>query len=228
MIKVGKILTYLDLKKIRRGENHEPLVVLSDVAPGINCRYQKQDMVKYAGQNILVRQGLARRLKRANQNLKGCWPTARLKVVYGYRHPEIQKKYFCRIVKKLQAEQPGLSLTRLWSKAHNFVAVPEVAGHVSGAAVDVTIESEGREWDMGSRIADYRDPEKVKTFSSRLNKEQKFNRLLLHDLLKQVGLAPFYGEWWHFSYGDQEWACFYERKKSLYSETIIKSRKKVV
>jgi len=42
-------------------------------------------------------------------------------------------------------------------------------------------------------------------------------RLLLHDLMIEAGFAPYYGEWWHFSYGDAEWAAFYEKSKTLYS-----------
>lgn len=36
--------------------------------------------------------------------------------------------------------------------------------------------------------------------------QQKENRFLLQDLMLLVGFAPYYGEWWHFSYGDREWA----------------------
>ena len=31
------------------------------------------------------------------------------------------------------------------------------------------------------------------------------------------GFAPFDGEWWHFSYGDREWAAFYGLSQTLYA-----------
>jgi D-alanyl-D-alanine dipeptidase len=31
-----------------------------------------------------------------------------------------------------------------------------------------------------------------------------------------AGFAPFYGEWWHFSYGDREWAAVYGEPAALY------------
>jgi D-alanyl-D-alanine dipeptidase len=34
------------------------------------------------------------------------------------------------------------------------------------------------------------------------------------------GLAPFDGEWWHFSYGDREWAKYYEEEAAaIYDQT---------
>ncbi len=218
MIKKGKIIKYQELKKIKAGENKEPLVVLNNLFPKIICSYQKKDMFKYVNDKILVREGLAIRLQRANQELRKEWPAARLKVVYGYRHLDVQKKYFLKIKNRLQIERSNWSEKKILAAAHNFVAVPNVAGHIVGGAIDITIESKGKELDMGTKIADYRDPEKIKTFSKKITKEQLANRLLLLDLLKKFGFAPFYGEWWHFSYGDKEWALFYNKKKSLYSE----------
>ena len=46
--------------------------------------------------------------------------------------------------------------------------------------------------------------------------EQRSNRGLLQDAMVAAGFAPFYGEWWHFSYGDREWAAFYYRPAALY------------
>ena len=30
--------------------------------------------------------------------------------------------------------------------------------------------------------------------------------------------APYDGEWWHFSYGDREWAFYYKKEKALYKQ----------
>lgn len=48
--------------------------------------------------------------------------------------------------------------------------------------------------------------------------EQAQRRSLLHDLMVAEDFAPFYGEWWHFSYGDREWAAFYNVEKAMYAQ----------
>jgi D-alanyl-D-alanine dipeptidase len=39
--------------------------------------------------------------------------------------------------------------------------------------------------------------------------------------MTSVGFAPFDGEWWHFSYGDREWAYFYKKKNALYGQIKV-------
>jgi D-alanyl-D-alanine dipeptidase len=218
----GKICNYRELIAISNGENKEPLVDVRRYDPTIIARYEKNDMLPYTGERIFVRDTVARKLAKVNKKLAK-YGNFRLKVVYGYRHPDIQKKYFEKMRTKLQRLHPSLTDEELDSLTHNFIAVPSVAGHPTGGAIDVTIvDATGNELDMGTKIADFKNPEKIKTFAKGLSKEQKKNRRLLHDLLIAEGFAPFYGEWWHFSYGDREWACFYSKKKSLYSPVKFK------
>ena len=212
-----KILTYHDLIKIKAGENNEPMVDLMDKVPEIICRYEKMDMTDYLGEKIYTRQSLAELLAKASLRLKAKYPDYSFKVVYGYRHPEIQQKYFDKRKAELKEEKPNLSDQELSELAHLFVAAPEVAGHIVGGAVDLTITSSDGDLDMGTKIADFSEAEKIQTFFDGLTVEQKKNRKLLHDLMLEQGLAPFYGEWWHFCYGDKEWAAFYGKSKSLYS-----------
>lgn len=218
-----RVLKYRDLKKIQTGTSQEPLVSLNAFCPDIACCYQKRDMYKYLGNQILVRKRLAGKLGRANLQLGKLLPGAKLRIVYGYRHPEVQKKYFDRIMKEISGKYKRLGQNQLIALAHNFVASPDVAGHTTGGAIDVTIEKNGRELNLGTRIADYSNPEKIKTFSRTISQEQARLRKLLHDVLLKQGLAPFYGEWWHFSYGDREWACFYGKKRALYAEVDLRS-----
>jgi D-alanyl-D-alanine dipeptidase len=95
--------------------------------------------------------------------------------------------------------------------------VPEVAGHPTGGAVDVAATTpDGDVLDTGSTLADFDDLSRVPTFAPGLTGDQRSNRMLLHDAMVAAGFAPFYGEWWHFSYGDREWAAFYEQPAALY------------
>lgn len=191
MLNNRKILKYSDLQKIKAGENKDPLVSLNSLCPEINCHYQKKDMLRISGPEIFVRKAVALKLRRINKILQKKDPSLRLKVVYGYRHPAIQEKYFKRIFKKINLEKPNLSQEKLKSLVHAFVAVPDVAGHPTGGAVDISIEKDGQELDMGTRIADVSQPEKIKTFAKGLNRGQRGNRYLLRDLLLKEGFAPF-------------------------------------
>ena len=87
-----------------------------------------------------------------------------------------------------------------------YVAHPATGSmHNYGIAVDVTIvDSEGKELDMGispfkkstSRIYwDYA----LKKLGKTLSEEQKNNRKLLSDTMKQAGFIPLSFEWWHFN-----------------------------
>lgn len=215
-----KILTYDELVKIQPGNKTEKLVDARLYDPTIICRYDKHDMKQYTGNTMLVRDSVAKKLARVNSALQ--IDNYTLKVVYGYRHPDVQQAYFDKRRKAIRQDQPSLSDEDVKKHTHNFVAVPDVAGHPTGGAVDVTIVDEtGEELDMGLPIADYSDPSKMKTFADNITRRQNNNRQLLHDLMLSQGFAPFYGEWWHFSYGDQEWAVFYQKKTSLFGPVDI-------
>jgi D-alanyl-D-alanine dipeptidase len=228
MPKKLKILTYREVALISSGENREPLVDVRTYDSTIISQYtegEKKEMFPFTGDRIFVRDTVARKIAKINRKLAR-YGKFRLNIVAGYRHPTVQKKYFEKKRAQLKAIYPNLTNEELDSLTHNFVAVPSVAGHPTGGAIDVTIvNSKGNEIDMGTQIADFRNPKKMKTFAKGLTNKQKKNRLLLHDILVREEFAPFYGEWWHFSYGDQEWACFYNRAKSIYSQIKFKKHK---
>lgn len=209
-----KILGYDDVVLFPAGESTEPLVDVTSYDRSIITQYIKTDMIPITGDIIYVRDSIAKKLARIESSLRE--QGYRLKIVYGYRHPSVQSKYFDNRRNAVSLQHPDLNAEELDRYTHNFVAVPNIAGHPAGAAVDLTlIESDGSYIDMGTTIADYSDEEKIKTFGNGLTEQQQKNRKLLHDLMVAENFAPFYGEWWHFSYGDREWAAFYN-KKALY------------
>jgi D-alanyl-D-alanine dipeptidase len=210
------ILAYEDLIKVLPSDNSEPLVDAKKYDSTIVTRYDKTDMQTYTQDIIFVRDSLAKKIANVNKQLGQ--DGLKLKIVYGYRHPKVQERYFNARKADIQKINPSLDESSLERLTHNFVAIPSVAGHPSGGAVDITIvDTNETPLDMGTNIADYKDPTKIVTFASNITDEQKMNRQLLHDLMISEGFAPFYGEWWHFSYGDREWAAFYNKKSTLYS-----------
>lgn len=216
-MRTAKILTYDDILPIQEGDSREPLVDVRTYDNSIMAQYEKFDMVPYAGFDILVRDTVARKLAAVNARLKAKYTMA-LKIVYGYRTTDVQKNYFETMQAKLSVENPSFSPDELRRLTHNFVAAPEIAGHITGGAIDVTLATlDGTLCEMGTGIADYRDEDRIKTFAQKITAEQSKNRQILLGAMVDAGFAPFYGEWWHFSYGDKEWAAYYKNPKAIYS-----------
>ncbi|GAB4238800.1 MAG: M15 family metallopeptidase [Chlamydiales bacterium] len=215
-----KLFQLPDLLHIPSSENGEDFVDLSLVFPDIHAECHRLEYPLEL-RKILVRQVVALKLVHIQEKLFKFFPGYQLRVVEGYRHPKYQKKYFEEQFLDLKIKFPKLSSEELDVLTHQYIAHPDVAGHPTGGAVDLTLQFNGTPIDMGSQIADFSDPEKMPTFSHSLTALQQNNRILLHDLMIAEGFAPFYGEWWHFSYGDREWAAFYENPTAIYDAKIL-------
>ncbi|MCL2037866.1 D-alanyl-D-alanine carboxypeptidase family protein [Candidatus Saccharibacteria bacterium] len=219
-LKSRRILTLVDVRAVELGYSDEPLVDVQKYDSNVIAEPEQEEMLQYTGQKILVRNDVARRLAKANQILGNSF---NLRVVFGYRHPKIQRQYFERERRKIAKSCSNLTEEEIDAATHNLVAVPEVAGHPMGAAVDLTIVSaSGKVIDMGTGISEFDKPELIPTFAPNVSAKQMENRLKLHDAMVAAGFAPFYGEWWHFSYGDREWAAFHGRPRAIYGEIMLK------
>ncbi len=214
-----KIATYKDLRNIKVRENDERFVVVSKFDPEIKAKYFMEDMKSFFDGQIVVREGLAKKLAKANKKLKMINSDLTLFVSYGYRSLKIQKKYFEKEYNNFKKLNEKLGESALMELAHKHIAVPEVAGHPTGGAVDLTIfDTKEKEFlDMGGKIADFSN-DKLATFSSGLTFKQKKNRALLHSIMVEQDFCPFYEEWWHFSFGDKEWAWFYGKQSAIYKQ----------
>jgi D-alanyl-D-alanine dipeptidase len=199
MIQPKPVASTLDLKKIVSVESGDPLI-------------------QWKG--IWARRQVAQKLENIQKKLKIIDSRYDLLIAEGYRTPEYQERYFLQQFLIEYQKAPSLPLDVLIEKTHAFVALPSVAGHPTGGAVDVTLLWEGIELDMGCKIADFSDPSILPTFSTAISPTQAKNRELLHDLMLSEEFAPFYGEWWHFSYGDREWAVFYNFLETRFSPVL--------
>lgn len=175
------------------------------------------DMQPFTGDSIFVRESVRDRLLLAAKKLAAHDSVLRLKVVYGFRHPTLQRRYYDARYALLQSQNPGFEPAALQRLTHQFVAVPDVAGHPTGAAVDVTLTRHGAELDMGTPLWVLDDAKRIPTFSEFITPEQRENRMLLRSVMMAAKFAPFDGEWWHFSYGDREWAAYYHKLHALYA-----------
>ena len=84
--------------------------------------------------------------------------------------------------------------------------------HTTGGAVDVTlIDAEGRELDMGTPFdsfseksaSDYYEEHDAEEVTA---KEVRNRRRILRNAMCSVGFTYLDSEWWHYDYGNREWA----------------------
>jgi len=220
-------VTYADLVGINflnSTTDAEPFVTLPTFGHGLIGKYvKKYDIENIEKQNVIVRETVYRKLLNVDTVLKRRNADWQLVVVYGYRSRDIQQQLFNDEQEKIKIENPGLSENEITENVHRRIAVPSVAGHPTGGAVDVTIyDFENKCFlDFGTEVRDFSTRD-VYFKSPFISKQQKDNRSLLRKIMCNEGFAPYDGEWWHFSYGDKEWA-FYSRRQASRNKSDILS-----
>lgn len=104
-------------------------------------------------------------------------------------------------------------------KASRFVSPPEVAPHVSGAAIDLSLaDLDGDEVDMGTPIdTSPLDSDGACYFAAEnISSAARQNRTVLSVALTAAGLVNYPTEWWHWSYGDRYWALMTGAEHALF------------
>ncbi|TYB64829.1 M15 family metallopeptidase [Nonomuraea sp. PA05] len=210
----------------------EPIVLMSDrrllAIPVIECGEPLFDLHKVpelaldarqadpAGAYARLRIGLVDRLLSAQELLPA---RHRLLIVEGYRPLSLQRHYFTRYAAELRDANPSWSEEHLHVQASRSLAPPEVAPHVCGAAVDLTlIDATGAELDMGTPVN--AGPEEsggaCYTHHPAISSQTRANRRLLAQAMSAAGFINYPTEWWHWSYGDRYWALTTGAPAALY------------
>jgi zinc D-Ala-D-Ala dipeptidase len=167
-----------------------------------------------------VRESLADRLAMANSFL----PTGvRLHVVEGLRAIESQREIYDGYRAELARLDPGLADAEAHVLASRFVSPVEVAPHVAGAAVDLTLIGEHGPFDLGTPIDSTPEQSNGACFFDAINisREARTNRALLADVLTASGLVNYPTEWWHWSFGDRYWAFSENRAHAIYGPAEV-------
>ena len=161
---------------------------------------------RFGPARALVRAGLAGRLESAASWLpRG----VRLRVVEGHRSVTAQRAIIAAYSAEVCRARPGVSPYHLHHLVARFVAPIDVAPHVAGAAVDLTlVDACGDELDLGTRIdaTPERSAGACFTAATNISPDARAHRLLLGEVLGSAGLVNYPTEWWHWSYGDRYWA----------------------
>lgn len=201
---------YVDLLQIPVIENDEQFVEIGK-SEMLSAEYHVLTDMLETFPVPVVRESVAVLLQEATKNLFSAHPSYQLVVTYGFRSLEVQRAYY----ESMWQRYPTATVEDI----HRKIAVPEVAGHPTGGAIDIFIRNiyTGESIDFGTPMYDFstKDAYVLSPFISRV---ATANRMLLRDILMDKGFAPFDGEWWHFSYGDKEWAYYYGQKHAQYSQ----------
>lgn len=150
-----------------------------------------------------LRHGLVERLLFAQEQLPGEY---RLLLIEGYRPYELQERYFTGYRQQLEELDTALGGAASFQLASRYVLPPEVAPHVSGAAIDLTlVDSSGQQIDMGTPInATPKDSAGACYFAAdNISSDAHHHRHVLSMALRKAGLVNYPTEWWHWSFGER-------------------------
>ena len=153
-----------------------------------------------------VRASVARRLALADAQLPA---GVRLVVREGHRTVAEQQRIIASYSAALRRDRPELDDLAVRRLSSRFVAPLEVAPHVAGAAVDLTLaDATGAKLWMGTPIdATPEESANACLFAAtNIDRAARANRDLLASVLIAQGMVNYPTEWWHWSYGDRYWA----------------------
>jgi D-alanyl-D-alanine dipeptidase len=180
-------------------------ILLSDPRVGaVPVRDNGEPLVQFG--DARVRAGLAARLHAAEASL----PLGiRLRVVEGHRSVEAQRAIIASYSTEIRAARPGVDGDELRRLISRYVAPLEVAPHVAGAAVDLTlVDACGDELDLGTAIDATPEESDGRCYfaADGIGADARAHRELLARVLTAQGFVNYPTEWWHWSFGDRYWA----------------------
>jgi D-alanyl-D-alanine dipeptidase len=130
---------------------------------------------------------------------------------------ELFDKYTPRIVSHFHLEDRTAEEQKQF--INQFVARPLAdpalpPAHTTGGAIDLTIaDDQGRDLDMGCAFDAFTDRTQAAWFETDAANEAenaqaiRANRRLLYNVMLEAGFTNLPSEWWHFDYGNRNWAC---------------------
>ena len=178
--------------------------------------------------SMKLREQVIEKLLQAKKKLPKGW---NFKIWDGYRPLSVQKKLYSGLTRLRRKEHPEWDSTKLKVEVEKFVAYPSYdrlcpSPHNTGGAVDLTIvNDQGEELQMGTLFDEFNEKSYKDYFEMRENyamedlrmtEEFQKNRDILDGILRVAGFAPYKWEWWHFSFGDIDWAEYYGKDVAIY------------
>jgi D-alanyl-D-alanine dipeptidase len=223
------IIHEAELDTIQVVENYEPLMSICDLVDAeIKMKPQRRE---YAKEDALyARKSVCYMLKEAAKNL----PEGYKFVIFdAFRPIEYQEMRFNKVLSEIMQKNPGMNYEEARKETFIYVFPPSrdpkrPPAHSTGGAIDIAIKNErGEMLDFGCAYGDFNNPAVHTNVCETLTGEQKSNRKFLIESLVKAGFSSYPGEWWHFMYGDREWAAYEEKPNAVYGRADEKMIERV-
>ena len=202
---------------------HSPILLADPRVRAIAVRDNGEPLVDLpawltaaTGSAARSRRGVAIRLRAAALLLPA---DLRLRVVEGYRCAADQLAIEAAYRLVVSKEHPSADTAEIERLTSRFVAPLEVAGHVAGAAVDLTLhDPDGAPVDLGCPVDATPEQSEGRCYldSPLVSPTVRARRQVLARALRRVGLVNYATEWWHWSFGDRYWAFVTGRLCAVY------------
>ncbi|MDO9508541.1 MAG: M15 family metallopeptidase [Thermovirgaceae bacterium] len=210
-------------------ENGEPVVPASLCPDRVVVLPQYYlEGIEGALPELYLREGVLRRLVSA----AGFLPAGhRIVLMDGWRSTRLQNALFSAYVERLREKSPNALDESLREAASQFVALPSCdparpSPHLTGGAVDCTIaDADGVMLDMGSGFDETSQHSITRWLEDRVEAGETLsgkdvcvlrNRRMLHTIMRGAGFTNYPEEWWHFDFGNQNWALLTEAANAFY------------
>lgn len=192
-------------RTVNVGESTNPMVNINDK---INVKNVYNDFDLTYRESLMLREEVLHKLLQAEANLPHGYSFT---ILDGYRNRIFQLElltYYTNLYPELK---------------EGYVSDPQdgnlVPPHTTGGAVDLTLAFEGQPLALGTDYDSFDEKAWIDALERESPESVENNlRRLMYKVLTAEGFAPYPLEWWHWSYGDQWWAAFYNKPSSLYPE----------
>jgi len=208
------------LSQIQIANSPDRLVPMSLAPPPIRVfpAYARMD-VPGAINECYLREGVYRRVLAVARSLP---PGLTLLVLDGWRPWQVQQYLFETLSKAIHDANPSIGEQKLIERTREFVSLPSrstkaPSPHLTGGAVDVTLcDADGLPLDMGTVFDEAVPASHTAALETQEPSQSRDNRRLLYHAMLAQGFTNLPSEWWHFDYGDQQWAYYHGHDQAIY------------
>jgi D-alanyl-D-alanine dipeptidase len=197
-------------------DNEEKLISLRQYNPELPSCSPKPSIAGSDSPTFWLRRGAHERLVYAQNKLPGGF---HFLVKETFRSISLQTTYFNRGLLAARKRYPDASELEIIAVTSKFTAPPQVAGHPTGGAIDLTLaNADGQELDMGCLYDENETMSEGRCFSDAqdISEQAKRHRTMMFDALLGAGFVNYPYEWWHWSYGDKYWALVTDAPCAIY------------
>lgn len=132
------------------------------------------------------------------------------KILDAYRPFELQKELYTTYYKKIvdEFDLHTYSKEEKDRVINNFVALPnknEAPAHTTGSAIDLTLVKDSNDIDMGCSFDEFSGRSYTNYYIEK-DKSIHSNRMILYNCMIKAGFTNIETEFWHYDYGNKNWA----------------------